>query len=169
MGVRSVRSSSPQSENISIASLKENSAIDLIERIVPVAEGKRSVQESLSTILPYEVEAPMKEPQLRFLRPPPLAAETISALQDGLPEFTMMKEDKPAIKLFKPVISVRAPWLEKEEELPSDLSSILKNTDPEKISKPFLEHCTLLRSLNADLIRMMSKADSLGTAAPSSS
>ena len=92
MGVRSVRSSSPQSENNSITSLKENSAIELIEKIVPVAfateEGQRSVQESLKRILPYEVEAPVKERQLRFLRPPPLATETIAALQDGLSDFT---------------------------------------------------------------------------------
>ena len=173
VGVTSVRSSSPHSDVNSVISQKENTAIDLIQKIVPVAlateEGKRSVQESLKRILPYEVDAPVKEQQLNFLRPPPLASETFSALQEGLNEFTLMKEDKPSVKLFKPVAGVkrvRAPWLEKEEVLPSDLSSILKGTDPEKVSKPFtLDHCVLLRSQIADLLKLMSKADWLGTAA----
>ena len=66
--------------------------MDLLEQIVPVAfmtDGKkRTVQETLRRILPYEVEAPQEE--LSMLQPPPLVLETIQALEEGLADFTSL-------------------------------------------------------------------------------
>ena len=80
--------------------------------------------------------------------------QTLKALEDGLPEITSLTKGKPSIRLFKPLTiqkSVSASWLEKEGELPSDLSTII-GKEPEKGSGRHFtsDHCALLEKQNRE-------------------
>ena len=92
--------------------------MEIIQRIIPVAvnskDENKSLAEVLKNIQPFEVEAP-EVGDKKTLNPPPLVGQMLLALQEGLPDVTLMSTGgKPSVKLFKPVVTTSGSKLVRE-------------------------------------------------------